>query len=85
MLKFCEPGLKRYCVNVLGETRSELVPMQLQFRKICYAINAIRKSQNKRETEIILDFTYIDNVIQMNELAMTTQNPSINTVYTLWR
>ncbi|KLT71062.1 SDR family oxidoreductase [Flavobacterium sp. ABG] len=28
------------------------------------------------------DFTYIDNVIQMNELAMTTQNPTaVNTVY----
>lgn len=28
------------------------------------------------------DFTYIDNVIQMNELAMTTSNPNaINTVY----
>jgi len=28
------------------------------------------------------DFTYIDNVIQMNELAMLTQNPNaINTVY----
>ena len=28
------------------------------------------------------DFTYIDNVIQMNELAMTTQNPeAINTIY----
>lgn len=28
------------------------------------------------------DFTYIDNVIQMNELAMTTANPSaLNTVY----
>jgi UDP-N-acetylglucosamine 4-epimerase len=28
------------------------------------------------------DFTYIDNVIHMNELAMTTQNPeAINTVY----
>ncbi|WP_310377826.1 SDR family oxidoreductase [Flavobacterium sp.] len=28
------------------------------------------------------DFTYIDNVIQMNELAMISQNPSaINTVY----
>lgn len=28
------------------------------------------------------DFTYIDNVIQMNELAMLTQNPSaINTVF----
>ena len=28
------------------------------------------------------DFTYIDNVIQMNELAMSTNNPSaINTVY----
>lgn len=28
------------------------------------------------------DFTYIDNVIQMNELAMVTQNPkAINTVY----
>ncbi|WP_394775132.1 SDR family oxidoreductase [Flavobacterium sp.] len=28
------------------------------------------------------DFTYIDNVIQMNELAMTNQNPeAINTVY----
>ncbi len=28
------------------------------------------------------DFTYIDNVIQMNELAMTTKNPeAINTVY----
>lgn len=28
------------------------------------------------------DFTYIDNVLQMNELAMTTQNPkAINTVY----
>src|SRR5690606_29729323 len=28
------------------------------------------------------DFTYIDNVIQMNELAMTTENPdAINTVY----
>ncbi|RZJ51126.1 MAG: SDR family oxidoreductase [Flavobacterium sp.] len=28
------------------------------------------------------DFTYIDNVIQMNELAMTSQNPeSVNTVY----
>lgn len=28
------------------------------------------------------DFTYIDNVIQMNELAMTTRNPeAINTVY----
>ena len=28
------------------------------------------------------DFTYIDNVIQMNELAMTTQNPeAVNTVY----
>lgn len=28
------------------------------------------------------DFTYIDNVIQMNELALTTQNPeAINTVY----
>ncbi|MDQ6529578.1 SDR family oxidoreductase [Flavobacterium sp. LHD-85] len=28
------------------------------------------------------DFTYIDNVIQMNELAMTCQNPeAINTVY----
>lgn len=28
------------------------------------------------------DFTYIGNVIQMNELAMTTQNPeAINTVY----
>jgi UDP-N-acetylglucosamine 4-epimerase len=28
------------------------------------------------------DFTYIDNVIQMNELAMLTQNPSaVNTVY----
>ncbi len=28
------------------------------------------------------DFTYIDNVIQMNELAITTQNPTaINTVY----
>ena len=28
------------------------------------------------------DFTYIDNVVQMNELAMTTQNPeAVNTVY----
>jgi len=28
------------------------------------------------------DFTYIDNVIQMNELALTTQNPeALNTVY----
>lgn len=28
------------------------------------------------------DFTYIDNIIQMNELAMLTQNPeAINTVY----
>lgn len=28
------------------------------------------------------DFTYIDNVIQMNQLAMTTENPeAINTVY----
>lgn len=28
------------------------------------------------------DFTYIDNVIQMNELAMTTSNPeALNTVY----
>jgi UDP-N-acetylglucosamine 4-epimerase len=28
------------------------------------------------------DFTYIDNVIQMNELAMNTTNPeAINTVY----
>jgi UDP-N-acetylglucosamine 4-epimerase len=28
------------------------------------------------------DFTYIDNVIQMNELAMSTQNPeAVNTVY----
>lgn len=28
------------------------------------------------------DFTYIDNVIQMNELAITTQNPeAVNTVY----
>ncbi len=28
------------------------------------------------------DFTYIDNVIQMNELAMTTQNPeALNSVY----
>ena len=28
------------------------------------------------------DFTYIDNVIQMNELAMTTKNPAaMNTVY----
>jgi UDP-N-acetylglucosamine 4-epimerase len=28
------------------------------------------------------DFTYIDNVIQMNELAMTTANPNaVNTVY----
>ena len=28
------------------------------------------------------DFTYIDNVIQMNELAMTTENPeAVNTVY----
>jgi len=28
------------------------------------------------------DFTYIDNVIQMNELAITSQNPeAINTVY----
>jgi UDP-N-acetylglucosamine 4-epimerase len=28
------------------------------------------------------DFTYIDNVIQMNELAMTTSNPNaLNTVY----
>ncbi len=28
------------------------------------------------------DFTYIDNVIQMNERAMTTQNPeAVNTVY----
>ncbi|MFV8357465.1 SDR family oxidoreductase [Flavobacterium sp. XS1P32] len=28
------------------------------------------------------DFTYVDNVIQMNELAMTAQNPeAINTVY----
>jgi len=28
------------------------------------------------------DFTYIDNVIQMNELAMTTTNPeAINTVF----
>lgn len=28
------------------------------------------------------DFTYIDNVVQMNELAMTTENPAaINTVY----
>lgn len=28
------------------------------------------------------DFTYIDNVIQMNELAMTTQNPeAVNTIF----
>lgn len=28
------------------------------------------------------DFTYIDNVIEMNELAMTTENPeAVNTVY----
>ncbi|MCG2611295.1 SDR family oxidoreductase [Flavobacterium sp. SM15] len=28
------------------------------------------------------DFTYIDNVVQMNELALTTQNPkALNTVY----
>ena len=28
------------------------------------------------------DFTYIDNVIQMNELALLTQNPkAVNTVY----
>jgi len=28
------------------------------------------------------DFTYIDNVIQMNELALTTENPeAVNTVY----
>jgi UDP-N-acetylglucosamine 4-epimerase len=31
--------------------------------------------------EIIPDFTYIDNVIQMNALAMLTQNPQANTVY----
>jgi len=43
----------------------------------------------KHETPVIngdgnfsRDFTYIDNVIQMNELAMLTQNPeAINTVY----
>lgn len=30
------------------------------------------------------DFTYIDNVIQMNELAMTSQNPkAVNTVYNI--
>jgi UDP-N-acetylglucosamine 4-epimerase len=29
------------------------------------------------------DFTYIENVIQMNELAMTTENSAaLNTVYT---
>jgi len=28
------------------------------------------------------DFTYVDNVVQMNELAMTTKNPeAVNTVY----
>lgn len=32
--------------------------------------------------EFSRDFTYIDNVIQMNELAMLTENPeAINTVY----
>jgi UDP-N-acetylglucosamine 4-epimerase len=32
------------------------------------------------------DFTYIENVIQMNELAMTTENSAaLNTVYNLWR
>ncbi len=43
----------------------------------------------KRESPIIhgdgmysRDFTYIDNVIQMNELAMTTNNPfAVNTVF----
>jgi UDP-N-acetylglucosamine 4-epimerase len=43
----------------------------------------------KRESPVIngdgmfsRDFTYIDNVIQMNELALTTQNPlAVNTVY----
>ncbi|MEO0037568.1 MAG: UDP-N-acetylglucosamine 4-epimerase [Bacteroidota bacterium] len=43
----------------------------------------------KRESPVIngdgmfsRDFTYIDNVIQMNELALATQNPlAVNTVY----
>ncbi len=43
----------------------------------------------KRESPVIngdgmfsRDFTYIDNVIQINELALTTQNPlAVNTVY----
>ena len=47
------------------------------------------KQLMKRESPVIngdgnysRDFTYIDNVIQMNELAMLTENPkAVNTVY----
>ena len=32
------------------------------------------------------DFTYIDNVVQMNVLALSTKNPNaLNTVYSIWR
>jgi UDP-N-acetylglucosamine 4-epimerase len=40
------------------------------------------KQSLSTETETIHDFTYIENVIQMNELAMNTENSAaLNTVY----
>ena len=52
--------------------------------KLVEAFNYNNQSQlsNSTEGNYSRDFTYIDNVIQMNELAMTVNNPNaINTVY----
>ena len=41
-----------------------------------------KNSSNQWSGDYSRDFTYVDNVVQMNERAMLTTNPkAVNTVY----
>lgn len=73
-------GLRYF--NVFGRRQDPNGAYAAVIPKFVKQLMQLESPQINGDGQYSRDFTYIDNVIQMNELAMTTQNPeAINTVF----
>lgn len=73
-------GLRYF--NVFGRKQDPLGAYAAVIPKFVMQFMQLESPQINGDGEYSRDFTYIDNVIQMNERAMLTDNPqAINTVY----
>jgi len=70
------------CFNVFGRKQDPNGAYAAVIPKFVMQLMQLESPKINGDGNFSRDFTYIDNVILMNELAITTQNPlAVNTVY----